>query len=106
MEIVAFFNDGLSKSAVAAMADAFTSTDDLPAYVLDGLFDSFSNKFLLDVDDRNNNDVGKLSDRAGGKMDTDSASIFDGYSVISDDECDGVNTEDELRTVLPMLDDV
>ena len=41
-----------------------------------------------------------LSDRAGGKTDTDSRSIFDG-----DDENDSVNTEDELHTVLSMLDD-
>ena len=75
MEIFAFFNDGLSKSAMAAMADGFTSTDDLPLYVLDGLFVSFSDESLSDVDDRNNNDVG---DRAGGKTDTDSGSIFDG----------------------------
>ena len=34
-----------------------------------------------------------------------SGSIFDGYSDVSDDECDGVNAEDELRTVLSMLDD-
>ena len=46
MEIFAFFNDGLSKSAMAAMADGFTSTDDLPPYVLDGLFDSFKDKSL------------------------------------------------------------
>ena len=88
------------------MADGITSTDDLPWYVLDGLFDSFSDKSLSDVDDRNSNDVGELNDRAGGKMDTDSGSIFDCYSDISDDECDGVNAEDELRTVLSMLDDV
>ena len=36
------FNDGLSKSAMAAMADGITSTDNLPPYVLDRLFDSFS----------------------------------------------------------------
>ena len=65
----------------------------------------FCDESLLDVDDRNNNDVGKLSGRAGGKTDTDSESIFDGYSD-SDDECDGVNSEDELRTVLSMLDGV
>ena len=63
--------------------------------------DSFSDECLLDVDDQNNNDVGELSDQAEGKTD-----IFDGYSDISDDECDGVNAEDELRTVLSMLDDV
>ena len=57
---------------------------------------------LTDVDDRNNNDVG---DHAGHKKDTDSESIFNGYSDISDDECDGVNAEDELHTVLSMLDD-
>ena len=38
--------------------------------------------------------------------DTDSGSIFDGYSDISDDESDGVNAEDELLTVLSMLDNV
>ena len=90
---------------MAAMADGITSTDDLPPYVLDGLFDSFSDESLSDVDDRNNNDVGELSDRAGGKTDTDSGSIFDGYSDVNDDECDGVNAENELRTVLSMLDD-
>ena len=87
-----------------AMADGVTSTDDLPPYVLDGLFDSFSDEYLSDVNDRNNN-VGELSDRAGGKTDTDSGSIFDGYSDVSDDECECVNTEDELPTVLSMLDD-
>ena len=83
----------------------YWSTDNLPLYVLDGLFDSFNDESLSDVDDRNNIDVGELSDRAGGKMDTDSESIFDGYSKVSDDECDGVNAEDELRTVLSMVDD-
>ena len=39
---------------MAAMADGFTSTDDLPLYVLGGLFDSFSDESLSDVDDRNN----------------------------------------------------
>ena len=48
------------------------------------------------------NDVGELSDRAGGKTDPDSRSIFDGYSDVSDDESDGVNAEDELHTVLSM----
>ena len=88
------------------MVDGITSTDDLPPYVLDRLFASFSDESLLDVDNRNNNDVGELSDRAGSKMDTDSGSIFDSYSDVSDDECDGVNAEDELCTVLSMLDDV
>ena len=90
---------------MASMADGITSTDDLPTYVLDGLFDSFSDESLSGVDDRNNGDVGELSDRAGGKTDTDSGNIFDGYSDVSDDECDGVNAEDELCTVLSMLDD-
>ena len=90
---------------MAAIADGITSTDDLPPYVLDRLFDSFSDESLSDVDDRNNNDVGELSDQAGGKTDTDSGSTFDGYSDVSDDECDGVNAEDEQRTVLSMLDD-
>ena len=49
----------------------------LPPCVLDGLFDSFSDESLSDADDRNNNDVSELSDRAGGKTDTDSGSIFD-----------------------------
>ena len=47
---------------MAAMADGITSTDNLPPYVLDGLFDSFSDESLSDVDDQNNNDVGELSD--------------------------------------------
>ena len=50
---------------MATMADGFTSTDDLPPFVLDGLFDSFSDESLSNVDDRNNNAVGELSDRAG-----------------------------------------
>ena len=90
---------------MATMADCITSTGDLPPYVLDRLFDNFSDESLLDVDDRNNDDVGELSDRAGGETDIDSGSIFDGYSDVSDDECDGVNAEDELCTVLSMLDD-
>ena len=45
-DIFAGFNDGLSKSAVAAMPDGFTSTDDLPLYVLDRSFDSFSDEFV------------------------------------------------------------
>ena len=89
---------------MAAMAEGVTSTDDLLPYVLDRLFDSFSNESLSDFDDRNNNDVGELSDRVGGKTDTDSGSIFDGYSDVSDNECDGVNAEDELRTALSMVD--
>ena len=63
-EIFAVFNDGLSKSAMAAMEDGITSDDDLPPYVLDRLFDSFSDKSLSDVDDRNNNvnDFAEFSD--------------------------------------------
>ena len=38
-------------SAMVAMADGITSTDDLLPYVLDRLFDSFSDKSLSDVDD-------------------------------------------------------
>ena len=60
MEIFAVFNDGLSKSTMAAMADGITSTGDLLLYVLDRLFDSFSDESLSDIDDRNNDDVGKL----------------------------------------------
>ncbi len=43
------------------MADGITSTNDLPPYVLDRLFDSFSKESLSDVDERHNNDVGELS---------------------------------------------
>ena len=32
--------------------------------------------------------------------------FFYGYSDVSDDESDSVTAEDELRTVLSMLDDV
>ena len=60
--------------------------DSTNPHVLDRLFDSFSDESLSDVDE--------LSDRAGGKTDTDSGSIFDGYSDVSDDECDSVNAED------------
>ena len=69
-------------------------------YVLDRLLDSFSDESLSDVDNQNNDNVSELSDRAGGEMDTDSMSIFDGYSDVSDDESDNVNPEDELCTVL------
>ena len=89
-EIFAVFNV-LSKSAMVAMVDGFISTGGLPPYVLDGIFNSFSDESLSDADDRNNNDVSKLSAEAGGKMDTDSDGIYDGYSDVSDDECDGVN---------------
>ena len=60
MEIFAVFNDGLSKSTMAAMVDAITSTGDLLPYVLDRLFGSFNDESLSDVDERNNDDVGKL----------------------------------------------
>ena len=59
-EIFAVFNDGLLKSTMAAMADGITSTGDLPPYVLDRLFDRFSDESLSDVDDRNGDDVGEL----------------------------------------------
>ena len=61
-EIFMVFNDELSKSTMATMADGITSTADLLSYVLDRLFDSFSEESLSDVDDRNNDDVGELSD--------------------------------------------
>ena len=47
---------------MAAMADGIISTGNLPPYILDRLFDSFSDESLSDVNDRNNNDVGELSD--------------------------------------------
>ena len=90
---------------MAAMADGFTLIDDLPPYLLDRLFDSFSDESLLDVHNRNNDDVGELSDRTGGETETDSETMFNGYSDVSDDDSDGANAEDELRTVLSMLDD-
>ena len=102
MEIFAVFNDELSKSTMAAMVDGITSTGNLPPYVLDRLFDRFSAE--SDVDDRNDG-VGKLSNRAGSEMDTDKRGIFDRYSDVNDDESDGVNPEDDLCTVLSMLDD-
>ena len=46
---------------MAAMAHNITSTGDLPPYILDRLFDSFSDESLSDVDDQNN-DVGELND--------------------------------------------
>ena len=67
------FNDYLSKSTMAAVEDGITSTGDLPPYVLDILFHSFSDESWADVDDRNNgvDDVGELSDRAGDETDTE-----------------------------------
>ena len=44
----------------STMADGITSTGDLPPYVLDRLFDNFSDESLSDVDNRNNDDVGEL----------------------------------------------
>ena len=104
-EIFTVFNDELSKSTLAAVAGGITSTGDLLPYVLDILFDSFNDRSLSDVDDQNNDDVGELRDRARSETDTDSGSIFDRFSNVSDDESDSVNPEDELRTVLSMLDD-
>ena len=54
------FNDGLSISMMATVADGIPSTGDLALYVLDRLFDSFIDESLLDVDEGNNDDVGKL----------------------------------------------
>ena len=45
---------------MAAMAYGITSTGNLPLYVLDRLFHSFSDESLSDVDHRNNNEVGEL----------------------------------------------
>ena len=67
---------------------------------MDRLFDSFSEELLSDVHDRNIDDGGELSDQIGSETGTDSGSIFDRYSDVSDDENDGVNADDELRTVL------
>ena len=38
------FNDGLPKSMMAAVVDGITSTGDLLLYVLERLFDSFSDE--------------------------------------------------------------
>ena len=59
-EVFAVFSDGLSKSMMAAMSDGITSTGGLLLYVLDRLFDSFSDESLSDVDDQNSDDVGEL----------------------------------------------
>ena len=59
-QIFMVFNDGLSKSTMAAMGDGIASTGVLPLYVWDRLFDSFSDESLSDVDNRNNDDVGEL----------------------------------------------
>ena len=85
---------------MAAMADGITSTGDLCMF-----WTSFSDESLSEVDDQNNDDVGGLSDRAGDETDTDSGSIFKRYSDVSDDKSDYIYPEDELRTVLSMLDD-
>ena len=42
------------------MVDGITSTGNLPPYVLDRFFYSFSDESFSDVDDRNNDDVGEL----------------------------------------------
>ena len=49
--------------------------------------------------------LANLATESEAKRSTDRGSIFDGYLDVSDDECDGVNAEDELHTVLSMLDD-
>ena len=81
---------------MATLADGFTSTDYLIVLA--------TNLCRMLVIETTMIDVGELSDRAGGKTDIDSGSIFDGYLDVSDKDCDGVNAEDELRTVLLMLD--
>ena len=93
MEIFTVFNDGLLKSTMATEVDGITPTGNLPPYVLDRLFESFGDESLSDVDDRND-DVGELSDQAGGETDTDSRSIFDHYTDVSDEESDCVSPED------------
>ena len=44
-------------------------------------------------------DVGELSNRAGGETNTDSGSIFNYYSDVSDDESNCVNPEDAHCTI-------
>ena len=50
MEIFSVFEDGLSKPAVATMAEGSISTSDLPSYILDGLFDRFGKETISDDD--------------------------------------------------------
>ena len=82
-DIFAGFNDGLSKSAVAAMdyqnllwPQWRTALLQLTIYRCmfwtDHLIVLATN--LSDVDDQNKDDVGEPSNRAGGEMDTDSRS--------------------------------
>ena len=75
MEIFTVFNDGLLKSTMATVVDGITPTGNSPPYVLDRLFESFGDESLSDVDDRND-DVGELSDQAGGETDTDTVGAF------------------------------
>ena len=76
------FEDGLSKPAVARMAEGSISTSDLPWYVLDGLFDSFVEEETTSGDDyiRNYN-VGELNNKTGH----DCGISFDQKSDASDD---------------------
>ena len=60
------------------MADDVTSDGNLPCYILDRLFYSFSDGVLSDVRDNWNNDNVQVND--GGELDTNSGSgIFDRY---------------------------
>ena len=60
-EIFLAFEDGLSKPAVATMAEGSISTSDLRSYVLDGLFDSLGKETILEDDDiKNYADVDEL----------------------------------------------
>ena len=73
--------DGLSKPAVATIAEGSISSRG----ILDGLFDSFGKETVSDNDDnRNYNDIGKLSNETD--PDLDSGSSFNRYLDTSDDK--------------------
>ena len=59
---------------MAAMADGITSTDDLCMFWADCLIVLAMN--LCQMLNRNNDDVGELSDRARGKTETDSSILW------------------------------
>ena len=68
---------------LATIAEGCISTNDLPSYILDGLFDGFGEETISGDDDvRSYDDFGELSNETKG----DSASISDRYSDARDDK--------------------
>ena len=80
------------------MAERSISTNDLPLYVLDGLFDSFGEEISDDDYVQNYDDIGKLSN----ETDHDSGIICYQYSEAIDDKSYRMKQEEEQRTVLSM----